>query len=132
MEAYKNFQKDLKKKAFSKEGLNQRAKLSSEEQARSDREQDIQECIERLEGEIDDMKMEEETMIEQIRLMKSGNAQKKKSEDLKILVEKIQRHSRHVENSKILLKGLNNGNITPESLEETVENLKAYLDESNV
>ncbi|GAA5833194.1 hypothetical protein JCM9279_001450 [Rhodotorula babjevae] len=126
MERFKACEKEMKTKAFSKEGLNAAAKLDPKEQQKVEMCQWIQTMVEELSRQVEQAEAEIETI--------QGTKQKKKDAEREARLEELERLNErrewHVNRLELILRLLENGNLPT----DTVTNVKddiAYFVESN-
>ncbi|GAA5897982.1 hypothetical protein JCM8208_003215 [Rhodotorula glutinis] len=126
MERFKACEKEMKTKAFSKEGLNAAAKLDPKEQQKVEMCQWIQTMVEELSRQVEQAEAEIETI--------QGTKQKKKDAEREARLEELERLNErrewHVNRLELILRLLENGNLAT----DTVTNVKddiAYFVESN-
>ncbi|KAJ3021226.1 UNVERIFIED_CONTAM: general negative regulator of transcription subunit 5 [Siphonaria sp. JEL0065] len=124
MEKFKAMEKELKTKAFSKEGLLATTKLDPAEQERLDLADTLREIIEKLETQIDAFEFETEKL-------RTGGAKKKDQAKIdKILKwEKgIERHKHHIKMIEIVLRLLENGDTDSDLVKNLIEDVNYYVD----
>ncbi|GAA5820626.1 hypothetical protein JCM11251_003082 [Rhodosporidiobolus azoricus] len=126
MERFKACEKEMKTKAFSKEGLSAAAKLDPREQQKLEMCQWIQTMVEELGRQVEQAEAE----VEQIQ----GTRQKKKDSEREARLEELERlnerRSWHVNRLELILRLLENGNLPTDSVSNVKDDI-AYFVESN-
>ncbi|GAA5887926.1 hypothetical protein JCM6882_000804 [Rhodosporidiobolus microsporus] len=126
MERFKACEKEMKTKAFSKEGLSAAAKLDPKEQQKLEMCQWIQTMVEELGRQVE----QSEAEVEQIQ----GTKQKKKDSEREARLEELERlnerRSWHVNRLELILRLLENGNLPTDSVTNVKDDI-AYFVESN-
>lgn len=112
MERFKACEKEMKTKAFSKEGLNAAAKLDPKEQQKVEMCQWIQSMVEELSRQVEQAEAEVETI--------QGTKQKKKDAEREARLEELERLNErrewHVNRLELILRLLENGNLSTDSV----------------
>lgn len=125
MERFKACEKEMKTKAFSKEGLSLAIKLDPKEQEKADLVAWIQSQVERLEQQVEQTEAE----VEQLQLQK-----KKKDSDRSQRLDELERLNErrawHITRLEIILRLLENGQLQVENVTLAKEDI-AYFVESN-
>ncbi|KAM6495663.1 Not1 N-terminal domain, CCR4-Not complex component domain containing protein [Amanita muscaria] len=128
MEKFKACEKEMKTKAFSKEGLTQAAKLDPKEQEKEDTMQWLQTQVEELQMQVEQTEAEVETLQGTGKKRnKSGSTAAGRLEELESLNE---RRKWHVSRLEILLRLLNNGSLSTDKVLALKEDVQ-YFVESN-
>ncbi|TNY18544.1 Not1 N-terminal domain, CCR4-Not complex component-domain-containing protein [Rhodotorula diobovata] len=126
MERFKACEKEMKTKAFSKEGLNAAAKLDPKEQQKVEMCQWIQSMVEELSRQVEQAEAEVETI--------QGTKQKKKDAEREARLEELERLNErrewHVNRLELILRLLENGNLSTDSVGNVKDDI-AYFVESN-
>ncbi|KAM0791599.1 hypothetical protein ACM66B_006042 [Microbotryomycetes sp. NB124-2] len=126
MEKFKACEKEMKTKAFSKEGLNAAAKLDPKEKAKVELCEWISNSVDELGRQIEQAEAE----IEQLQLGK-----KKKDSEKEARLEELERWNErrawHVNRLELILRLLENGNLTTEAVTDIKDDI-AYFVESNM
>ncbi|KAG5439037.1 hypothetical protein PCANB_002369 [Pneumocystis canis] len=125
MERFKAYEKEIKTKAFSKEGLLSAAKLDPKEKERLETSHWLSSMVDELERQIEQLETESEIL--------QGSLKKKskdyiKSERLEQVEYLLERHKWHQDKLELILRLLENGNIQTEQVLQ--EDIKYYV-ESN-
>lgn len=127
MEKFKTCEKEMKTKAFSKEGLTQAAKLDPKEQEREEIMAWLQSKVEELELQIEVSEAE----IESLQGLGKKRGKTTTAGKLEELEHMNERRKWHISRLEIVLRLLNNGSLESEkaiSLKDDV----AYFVDSNV
>ena len=127
MERFKAVEKEMKTKAFSKEGLSAAAKLSPEEQAKADTCDFLSTMVEQLEQQIEGLEAEETTLLA---TAKKGKKDTGKSDRLGEIHSTTERHKWHQGKLEQALRLLENGNLEVEQISGIEEGIKYYVDEN--
>ncbi|KAK4047165.1 general negative regulator of transcription subunit 5 [Microbotryomycetes sp. JL201] len=126
MEKFKACEKEMKTKAFSKEGLNAAAKLDPKEKAKVELCEWISNSVDELGRQIEQAEAE----IEQLQLGK-----KKKDSEKEARLEELERWNErrawHVNRLELILRLLENGNLSTEAVTDIKDDI-AYFVESNM
>ncbi|KAL8279196.1 hypothetical protein RQP46_008452 [Phenoliferia psychrophenolica] len=125
MERFKACEKEMKTKAFSKEGLSAAIKLDPKEQEKADLVGWIQGQVETLEQQVEQTEAE----VEQLQLHKKKK-DSDKSQRLDELETLNERRSWHIARLEIILRLLENGQLGVDSVMAAKEDI-AYFVESN-
>ncbi len=121
MERFKAMERELKLKAFSKEGLAQQV-VDPKEKEKNEAMDWISDHLSQFEGNIEKFEYE----IEQLEgSKKSKNKNKAKLEELDVYIE---RHKYHQMQLEILLRMLENGKITANEIEDLKDSVSYYLE----
>lgn len=126
MERFKVVEREVKTKAFSREGLNQ---LKDDPHAKEKREctEWLQMQIEELEGQIENLEQESDSL--------QGSAKKSKkdsgrSERIAEIDHSLERHKWHIEQMDRMVRMIENDTLAPESVMEIQDDIQYYV-ESN-
>ena len=125
MERFKAAEKEMKTKAFSKEGLNLQAKLDPKEQAKLDSQSWISVTVDKLAQQIESTEAEVETLNAGQKRKKGGNGER--ASELESLNE---RRRWHVGRLEIMLRLLENGQLPPEKADSIKDDV-TFFEESN-
>ncbi|XP_021972946.1 general negative regulator of transcription subunit 3 isoform X3 [Helianthus annuus] len=117
MERFKICEKETKTKAFSKEGLGQQPKTDPKEKAKSETRDWLNNTVSELESQIDSFEAEMEGLS-----VKKG---KTRPPRLTHLESSITRHKAHIMKLELLLRLLDNDELSPEQ----VNDIKDFLDD---
>ena len=127
MEKFKAVEKEMKTKAFSKEGLQATAKLDPKEKAKLDMCNFLQNMVEELERQIETLEAEEEALQATVR---KGKKDSGKTDRLSEISRTTERHKYHQGKLELLLRSLENGNVETEQVQELEESIKYYVEEN--
>jgi CCR4-NOT transcription complex subunit 3 len=119
MELFKRAEKEAKTKAFSKEGLAQADKLDPEEQAR-------QECMEWVNDALEQIREQKEAVGADLEALQSKKGKKNK-EELDDIQEKLKRHTWHVYNLELVLRGLDNDVLDYHDVDALKDEVEYYV-----
>ncbi|KAK4047950.1 MutS protein msh4 [Microbotryomycetes sp. JL221] len=126
MEKFKACEKEMKTKAFSKEGLSAAAKLDPKEKAKVE----LCEWLSNMVDELGRQNEQAEAEIEQLQLGK-----KKKDSEKEARLEELERWNErrawHINRLELILRLLENGNLTTDSVTDIKDDI-AYFVESNM
>ncbi|KAJ3069399.1 general negative regulator of transcription subunit 5 [Podochytrium sp. JEL0797] len=122
MEKFKACEKELKTKAFSKEGLLATQKLDPLEQERSELTDKLREIIETLETQIDAFEFE----TEKLRTGKKKNSAN--TDKIAKLDKHIERHKHHIKMIEIVLRLHENGDTEMDLVKNLIEDVTYYAD----
>ncbi|KAI8617143.1 Not1 N-terminal domain, CCR4-Not complex component-domain-containing protein [Chytriomyces sp. MP71] len=124
MERFKACEKELKTKAFSKEGLLATQKLDPAERERMELADTLREVIERLETQIDAFEFE----VEKLKTSMGKKKDAAKSEKIAKFEHGLERHKHHIKMIEIVLRLLENAEIEAEQVRTLIEDVSYYVD----
>ena len=127
MEKFKAVEKEMKTKAFSKEGLSAVAKLDPKEKDKLESCQFLSNMVEELERQVETLEAEEETLQATV---KKGKKDSGKADRLLEIGRLTERHKWHQGKLELLLRSLENGNVDTEQVQELQESIKYYVEEN--
>ena len=127
MEKFKAVEKEMKTKAFSKEGLSAAAKLDPKEKEKLDGCTFLSEMVEELERQIETMEAEEEALQA---TTKKGKKDTSKADRLSEISRLTERHKWHQGKLELLLRALENGNVDIEQVNDVKDSIKYYVDDN--
>ena len=127
MEKFKAVEKEMKTKAFSKEGLSAAAKLDPKEREKLENCQFLSEMVEDLERQIETLEAEEESLQATV---KKGKKDTGKSDRLSEISRLTERHKWHQGKLELLLRSLENGNVDVDQVNDLKESIKYYVEEN--
>ena len=127
MEKFKAVEKEMKTKAFSKEGLSAAAKLDPKEQEKAEACQFLANMVEELERQVETLEAEEETLQATVKKGKKDTAKADRQGEITRMVE---RHKWHQSKLELLLRSLENGNVETEQVQEIEEGIKYYVEQN--
>ena len=128
MEKFKAVEKEMKTKAFSKEGLNAPGKRDPKEQEKEEVGQFLSDMIGDLERQIEAMEAEEEQLQATV---KKGKRDAMKADRLSEITKKYETHRFHIGKMELLRRSLENGNVEPEKVQEIKEDIEYYVNDNN-
>jgi CCR4-NOT transcription complex subunit 3 len=127
MERFKACEKEMKTKAYSKEGLTNSTKLDPRAKEKQDTSNFISSMIEELDRQIESMEAEQENLQS---TMKKGKKDTAKAERISDIEHHIERHKWHQDKMETILRMVENGSLAPEAVNNLQEDIKYYV-ESN-
>ena len=127
MEKFKAVEKEMKTKAFSKEGLSAAAKLDPKEKEKLEACQFLSNMVEELERQVETLEAEEETLQVTV---KKGKKDTGKSDRLSEIGRLTERHKWHQGKLELLLRSLENGNVETEQVQELQDSIRYYVEEN--
>lgn len=127
MEKFKAVEKEMKTKAFSKEGLQATAKLDPIERAKQESCHFLSEMVEELERQIEALEAEEEALQATV---KKGKKDSSKADRLSEISRTLERHKFHQGKLELLLRSLENGNVETDQVKNLEEGIKYYVEEN--
>ncbi|TCD70504.1 proteinral negative regulator of transcription subunit 5 [Steccherinum ochraceum] len=125
MEKFKACEKEMKTKAFSKEGLIQSAKLDPKAQEKMETTQWLQTQVEALLLQVEQAEAEIESFQGGARKKNKGGAQAERLEELERLNE---RRKWHISRLEIILRLLDNGSMQPEKVNDLKDDVTYFVD----
>ncbi|XP_019453075.1 PREDICTED: CCR4-NOT transcription complex subunit 3-like isoform X2 [Lupinus angustifolius] len=120
MERFKVCEKEMKTKAFSKEGLGQQPKTDPKEKAKSETRDWLNNVVGELESQIDNFEAELEGLS-----VKKG---KSRPPRLTHLETSITRHKAHIKQCELILRLLDNDELSPEEVNDVKDFLDDYIE----
>ena len=127
MEKFKAVEKEMKTKAFSKEGLSIGAKLDPKEREKLEGCQFLSEMVEELERQVETLEAEEEALQATV---KKGKKDSGKSDRLAEIGRLTERHKWHQGKLELLLRSLENGNVDTDQVNDLKDSIKYYVEEN--
>ncbi|KAG5366508.1 General negative regulator of transcription subunit 3 [Yarrowia sp. B02] len=130
MERFKACEREMKTKAFSKEGLSPGAgkQLDPREQQRQEACAFVQNTIDELTEQLDTLEAEEEQLHGTVRKGRKDNSVK--SERLSEIADASDRHKWHISRLETIARLLENGSLAPQQVMDLQEDIQYYV-ESN-
>lgn len=125
MEAFKAVEKEMKTKAFSKEGLSASAKLDPKERERGEMTEFLQDMVDALGRQVEAQEAEVETLQGSVKKSKKGSAT---TERVAELDTKIERHKWHQEKLELLMRAMANDAVEPEQVKSSEEDIRNYVE----
>lgn len=128
MEQFKAVEKEMKTKAYSKEGLSAASRLDPKEKEKVETCDFLSNMVDELQQKIEAMEAEEETLHAQ---MKRGKKDVNKTNRLSDLSRITERHKWHVNKLELLLRSLQNGNVETHQVLDLKESIKYYVEDGH-
>ncbi|KAJ3025756.1 general negative regulator of transcription subunit 5, partial [Rhizophlyctis rosea] len=126
MERFKACEKELKTKAFSKEGLQAATKVDPEERERGVFNEYMSETKGKLEQQIDALEAEQEQLTMAVRKSKRGDSAK--AERLAQIEHHLERHKWHIQKLEIIQRMVDNGKVKIDEVRHLQEDVNYYVD----
>lgn len=126
MERFKVLEKEMKIKAFSKEGLNQATKLDPKEKERMELGNWINEVVDKLNTGIDAFEAEGETI--RLSAKKNKKLDSSKQERLDEIIKHIERHKYHVKKLELVLRLLENERLEVDDVSQIKDDIEYYIE----
>jgi len=117
MERFKACEKELKTKAYSKEGLSAATKVDPLEKEKAELGEWVTATVEKLSIQVDEFEAEAETLLVAIRKSRKGDPAK--SERLAAIEKSVERHKYHMAKLELILRMLENGKLSFEQVSYT-------------
>lgn len=114
MEKFKVLEKEMKIKAFSKEGLNQTAKLDPKMKEKIDLANWINSTVDRLNTQIDAYEAEVETI--NLNQKKGKKLEASKQERYDLLLSTTEKHKNHIQKLEAILRLMENDQVATEQV----------------
>ena len=127
MEKFKAVEKEMKTKAFSKEGLSAAAKLDPKEKEKLEACQFLSNMVEELERQVETLEAEEEALHATVKKGKKDNG---KADRLSEIGRWTERHKWHQGKLELLLRSLENGNVETDQVHDLEESIRYYVEEN--
>lgn len=127
MEKFKAVEKEMKTKAFSKEGLSAAAKLDPEERKKQEACDFLSNMVEELERQIETLEAEEDSLQATV---KKGKKDSSKADRLSEIGRSTERHKWHQGKLELLLRSLENGNVDTDQVNDREEGIRYYVEEN--
>lgn len=129
MEKFKACEKEMKTKAFSKEGLIQAAKLDPKEQEKEEATIWLQNQVEELQMQVEQTEAEIEALQGAGKKRNKGTTAAGRSEELESLNE---RRKWHISRLEIVLRLLNNGSLSPDKVFGLKDDVQYFVESNTV
>lgn len=126
MERFKAVEKEMKTKAYSKEGLQLASKLDPKDKEKMDTVEFLQHMNEELERQVETIEAEMEVLQATMKRKKDSA----KADRISELEETAERHKWHQNKLELLQRALENSNVETEQVRELEESIRYYV-ESN-
>ncbi|KIW08959.1 uncharacterized protein PV09_00870 [Verruconis gallopava] len=127
MEKFKAVEKEMKTKAYSKEGLSLATKMDPKEREKAEMCAYLSDCVDSLERQIEQLESEAETLQANLKKSKKGNSSADRVAELERVME---RHKWHQQKLELLLRTLENGGIDAEEVKKKQEDITYYVDQN--
>ncbi|PYH97080.1 CCR4-NOT transcription complex, subunit 3 [Aspergillus ellipticus CBS 707.79] len=128
MEQFKAVEKEMKTKAYSKEGLSAASRLDPKEKEKVECCDFLASMVDELQQKIEAMEAEEETLHMQ---MKKGKKDVVKTNRLSDLSRLTERHKWHVNKLELLQRSVQNGNLEVNQVLDIKESIKYYVEDGH-
>ncbi|KAF9891751.1 general negative regulator of transcription subunit 5 [Aspergillus nanangensis] len=128
MEQFKAVEKEMKTKAYSKEGLSAASRLDPKEKEKVETSDFLSSMVDELQQKIESMEAEEETLHMQVKKGKKDVSRTNRLADLSRITE---RHKWHVGRLELLLRALQNGNVEMSQVLDLKESIKYYVEDGH-
>ena len=125
MEKFKAVEKEMKTKAYSKEGLSAAQKLDPKEKEKLETCQFLTNMVDELDRQIETVEAETESLQAN---MKRGKKDVAKADRVAELETTTERHKWHQSKLELLLRALENGQVDTEQVKDLEENIKYYVE----
>ncbi|KAJ6114735.1 hypothetical protein N7486_000513 [Penicillium sp. IBT 16267x] len=126
MEQFKAVEKEMKTKAYSKEGLSAAQRLDPREKEKVEASDFLSTMVDELGQKIEAMEAEEETLHAQ---MKKGKKDMSKANRMADLQRVTERHKWHINKLEFLMRSLQNGNLEVNQVMDLKESITYYVEE---
>ncbi|KAJ5220410.1 hypothetical protein N7468_009614 [Penicillium chermesinum] len=126
MEQFKAVEKEMKTKAYSKEGLSAASRLDPKEKEKVEACDFLSSMVDELQQKIEAMEAEEEILHAQ---MKKGKKDTSKANRMADISRVTERHKWHVNKLEFLLRSLQNGNLEVNAVVDLKESITYYVEE---
>ncbi|KAK4627467.1 General negative regulator of transcription subunit 3 [Fulvia fulva] len=127
MEKFKAVEKEMKTKAFSKEGLNAAAKLDPKEKEKMDVCDFLGNMVDELERQIESLEAEAEALQA---TLKKGKKDSGKADRVSELERTVERHKWHVGKLELLLRTLENGSVETDQVKDIEDGIRYYVEQN--
>jgi CCR4-NOT transcription complex subunit 3 len=126
MEQFKAVEKEMKTKAYSKEGLSQNAKQDPEEKRREELCDFLATQLDEIEQFIEAMDAEQDTLQAAVKKKKNDSSKSGRLAEIDVVLERFKWHEGKIQ---LLLRSLQNGNVDNEQVEELKDSIEYALKE---
>jgi CCR4-NOT transcription complex subunit 3 len=126
MEKFKAVEKEMKTKAYSKEGLLASARLDPKAQQKQDMVSFLSECTGELDRQIEACEAEAESLA--VTLKKGKKADSARAERVAEVERIVERHKWHQGKLELIMRLIENGQLEIEQVERIKEEIKWYVD----
>lgn len=125
MEKFKAVEKEMKTKAYSKEGLMASIRLDPMAQKKADLQNFLSECTSELDRQIEACEAEAESLAVHLR---KGKKDSSKADRVAEVERQVERHKWHQGKLELIMRLLENGKLDTEQVERVKEDIKFYVD----
>lgn len=125
MERFKAVEKEMKTKAYSKEGLQLASKLDPKDKEKADVIEFLQQMTEELERQVEMREAEVETLQAGMRKGKKDTA---KAEQIQELEQGVETHKEHISKLELLQRALQNSNVETDQVKEIEDGIRYYVE----
>ncbi|KAF1836487.1 CCR4-NOT transcription complex [Decorospora gaudefroyi] len=126
MERFKAVEKEMKTKAYSKEGLQLASKIDPKDKEKMEVVEFLQHMNEELERQIETLEAEVELLQANVKKGKKGD--NAKAERIAELEDTVEQHKWHQGKLDLLQRALENGNVETDQVKEIEESIKYYVE----
>ncbi|KXS99279.1 hypothetical protein AC578_6200 [Pseudocercospora eumusae] len=127
MEKFKAVEKEMKTKAFSKEGLSAAAKLDPKEKEKMEVCQFLSDMVDELGRQIEAQEAEAEVLQATVKKSKKDSG---KADRVAELERTVERHKWHTGKLEVLLRSLENGSVDVDQVKEIEDGIKYYVEQN--
>lgn len=128
MERFKAVEKEMKTKAYSKEGLLASTKLDPKEKEKAEIREFLCDCVSKLEQQIEMCEAESESIMATFR---KGKRDAHKADRVSEIERQVERHKWHIIKLELIMRLLENGNLEVEKVSDLREDIKYYVDSNS-
>ena len=125
MEAFKAVEKEMKTKAFSKEGLLVTAKLDPKEREKEEMNTFLNDMKENLQDQVDKSETERDQFQVQAKKSKKDASSKERVEEIEY---RIERHKWHILHLEMLMRALENEAVEAEGVKDVQDDIRNYVE----
>lgn len=125
MEKFKAVEKEMKTKAYSKEGLMASIRLDPMAQKKADLQNFLSDCTSELDRQIEACEAEAESLTVHLR---KGKKDSSKADRVAEVERQVERHKWHQGRLELIMRLLENGKLDTEQVERVRDEIKFYVD----
>lgn len=125
MEKFKAVEKEMKTKAYSKEGLMASIRLDPMAQKKADLQNFLSDCTSELDRQIEACEAEAESLAVHLR---KGKKDSSKADRIAEVERQVERHKWHQGRLELIMRLLENGKLDSEQVEGVKDSIKFYVD----
>lgn len=126
MEKFKAVEKEMKTKAYSKEGLMASTRLDPMAQKKADLVNFLSDCTTELDRQIEACEAEAESLT--VTLKKGKKSDNSKADRVAEVEKQVERHKWHQGKLELIMRLLENGQLDAEQVERVKDDIKFYVD----